>query len=201
MADERWSVPCVAMKQAREPRTVVLVEGLSDQRALEALAARRGRDLDAEGVAVVSIGGSKNVGRFLEHYGPRGLNVGVAGLCDAAEESDFQRGLSRNGFGADLTREELEELGFFVCVEDLEDELIRALGADAVLQVVEAQDELDAFRTFQRQPQWRRRTDEERLRRFFGTSSGRKIRSAPALVDALDLTRVPRPLDGLLAYV
>ena len=189
------------MKQARVPRTVVLVEGQSDQRALEALATRRGRDLDAEGVAVVSIGGSKNFARFLDHYGPHGLDLGLAGLCDAPEERDFQRGLSRNGFGADLTRAEMEELGFFVCVEDLEDELIRALGADTVLQVVEAQGELDAFRTFQRQPQWRGRTDEERLRRFFGTFSGRKIRSAPALVDALDLTRVPHPLDALLAYI
>ena len=189
------------MERSRDPRIVVLVEGLSDQRALEALAARRGRDLDAEGVAIMSIGGSKNIGRFLDHYGPQGLNVGLAGLCDAAEESDFQHGLSRNGFGADLTRAEMERLGFFVCVEDLEDELIRALGTEAVLQVVEAQGELDAFRTFQRQPQWRGRTDEERLRRFFGTFSGRKIRSAPALVDALDLARVPRPLDALLAYV
>ena len=189
------------MKQARDPRIVILVEGLSDQRAIEALAARRGRDLDAEGGAVVSIGGSKNIGRFLDHYGPRGLDIGLAGLCDAAEERDFQSGLSRNGFGADLTRAEMEELGFFVCVEDLEDELIRALGVDAVMHVVEAQGELGAFRTFQRQPQWRGRTDEERLRRFFGTFSGRKIRSAPALVDALDLTRVPPPLDALLAYV
>jgi hypothetical protein len=95
----------------------------------------------------------------------------------------------------------MEALGFFVCVEDLEDELIRALGADAVKQVIEAQGEIDAFRTFQRQPEWRGRTDEQRLRRFFGTNAGRKIRSAPALVDALDLTRVPRPLDALLAHV
>ena len=51
----------------------------------------------------MSIGGSKNIGRFLDHYGPRGLDVGLAGLCDATEESDFQHGLSRNGFGADLT--------------------------------------------------------------------------------------------------
>ncbi len=125
----------------------------------------------------------------------------MAGLCDAAEEHDFRQALTRNGFGADLTRAEMEALGFFVCVEDLEDELIRALGTEAVLRVVESEGELDAFRTFQRQPQWRGRTDEERLRRFFGTISGRKIRSASALVDALDLTRVPRPLDGLLAYV
>jgi len=189
------------MQPARDPRIVVLVEGLSDQRALEALAVRRARDLYAEGVAVVSIGGSKNIGRFLDHFGPRGLDIGVAGLCDAAEERDFQQGLARNGFGDDLSRAEMEDRGFFVCVEDLEDELIRALGTETVLRVVESQGELDAFRTFQRQPQWRERSDDERLRRFFGTTSGRKIRSGAALVEALDLTRVPRPLDGLLAFV
>jgi hypothetical protein len=189
------------MEKAPGPRTVVLVEGVSDQRALEALAERRGRDLAAEGVSVMPIGGSKNIGRFLDHYGPHGLDVGLAGLCDAAEEGDFRRGLERVGLGANLTRVEMETLGFFVCVEDLEDELIRALGTDAVERVVETQGELDAFRTFQRQPQWRGRTDEERFRRFFGTYSGRKIRSASALVDALDLTRVPLPLDALLAHV
>ena len=67
----------------------------------------------------MSIGGSKNIGRFLDHYGPRGLDIGLAGLCDAAEESDFQHGLSRNSFGAHLTRAGMEELGFFVCVEVL----------------------------------------------------------------------------------
>ena len=189
------------MEKAPGPRTVVLVEGVSDQRALEALAERRGRDLAAGGVSVVPIGGSKNIGRFLDHYGPHGLDVGMAGMCDAAEEGDFRRGLERVGLGANLTRAEMETLGFFVCVEDLEDELIRALGTDAVERVVETQGELDAFRTFQRQPQWRGRTDEERFRRFFGTYSGRKIRSASALVDALDLTRVPLPLDALLAHV
>lgn len=189
------------MEKAPAPWTVVLVEGASDQRALEALAERRDHDLAAEGVSIVPIGGSKNIGRFLDHYGPRGLDVGVAGLCDAAEEGDFRRGLERAGLGVNITREEMETLGFFVCVEDLEDELIRALGTDAVERVVETQGELDAFRTFQRQPQWRGRTDEERFRRFFGTYRGRKIRSASALVDALDLTRVPPPLDALLAHV
>ena len=149
----------------------------------------------------MSIGGSKNIGRFLDHYGPHGLNVGLAGLCDAAEEGDFRRGLERAGFGTDLTRTEMEAVGFFVCVEDLEDELIRALGIVAVERVVESQGELDAFRTFQRQPEWRGRTDEERFRRFFGTQSGRKVRSASALVQALDLARTPGPLDALLSHI
>ena len=41
-------------------RAVVLVEGVSDQAALEALARRRGRDLAAEGIEIVSMGGATN---------------------------------------------------------------------------------------------------------------------------------------------
>ncbi len=79
----------------------------------------------------------------------------------------MRRGLERAGLGADLTRAEMEALGFFVCVEDLEDELIRALGTVAVERVVESQGEgFDAFRTFQRQPQWRGRTGEEQLKHY-----------------------------------
>jgi len=51
------------------------------------------------------------------------------------------------------------------------------------------------------QPAWRGRSPEEQLRRFFGTFGGRKIRSAPVLVEALDLDRVPDPLGRLLAWV
>jgi hypothetical protein len=143
--------------QVGDARAVILVEGVSDQRALEALAARRGRDLAGEGVALVPIGGSKNIARAVERFGPAGLGLRLAGLCDAGEERDYRRGLERAGLGHDLTRDRLESLGFFVCVLDLEDELIRALGAEAVGSVIEAQGELDAFRTFLRQPQWRDR--------------------------------------------
>ena len=91
-------------------RAVVLVEGTSDQRALEALAERRGRDLEAERVALVPIGGAQAIGRFLRELD----GVKVAGLCDAGEEGDFRRALERAGLGADLTRDEMERLGFFV---------------------------------------------------------------------------------------
>ena len=180
--------------------TVVLVEGISDQVALEAIAARRGRALAAEGVAVVPMGGARNIRRFLELLGPGGLNLRLAGLCDAGEEGHFRRGLERAGLGVNLGRAEMEALGFYVCVADLEDELIRCLGAAGVEQVVEAQGELGSFRTFQQQPAWRARRSQEQLRRFIGTHSGRKVRYARLLVDALDLTSVPRPLDRVLAH-
>ena len=176
--------------------TVVLVEGVSDQRALETLASRRGRDLPAEGVSIVPMGGAQAIGRYLERLGPRGLGVRVAGLCDAAEEGDFRRGLERAGLGSNLTRTGMEQLGFYVCVADLEDELVRALGVAATEQVLDAQGELGSFRTFQKQPAKRAQSHEEQLWRFMWN---RKIRYARLLVEALDLDRVPQPLDRLLA--
>jgi hypothetical protein len=179
----------------------VLVEGISDRFALEALAERRGRDLHAEGVSVTPIGGAKNIGSFLDRFGPGGLGVRLAGLCDAAEEGDFQRGLERAGFGSGLSRADMEALGFYVCVEDLEDELIRALGAPTVERIVEEQGELGSFRTLQKQPAWLGRAAHDQLRRFMGSGGRRKIRYARLLVDALDLARVPRPLDRVLSHV
>lgn len=182
------------------PRAVVLVEGISDRRALEALAARRGRLLTADGVAVVAMDGAMNIGRFLERFGPQGADVSVAGLYDVAEEPDVRRGLQRAGFGSGTSPLELESFGFYACIEDLEDELIRAVGAEVVVGIVEERGELGPFRTLQKQPEWRGRHIEQQLRRFLGNSS-RKIDYAPLLVEALDLSKVPRPLDAVLAHV
>lgn len=179
-------------------RAVVLVEGVSDRLAVEALARRRGRDLDAEGVAVVPMGGAHAIGRFLERLGPGGHDVPLAGLCDAGEEAAWKRALERAGLASGLTRDGMEELGFYVCVADLEDELVRALGTDAVEAIVDAQGERSRFQTFQKQLEKRGLSLEEQLHGFMWN---RKIRYAPLLVDALDLTRVPRPLDLVLSRV
>jgi hypothetical protein len=150
---------------------------------------------------VLPIGGAQAIGRFLHRFGPEGLDVRLAGLCDAAEEGDFRRGLERAGLGSDLTREDLERLGFYVCDADLEEELIRALGSAAVEWVIDAQGDLGSFRTMQKQPAWQGRPVEEQLRRFMGSGGRRKIRYARFLVEALDLDHVPRPLDLVLAHV
>jgi hypothetical protein len=184
-----------------EQRAVVLVEGASDRAALETLAMRRGMDLDNDGIAIVAMGGASNIVHFLEVLGPHGRDLAVAGLFDAAEVGDIQRGLERAGLGQHLDPAELESFGFYMCVEDLEDELIRHLGVDAVQRVIHAQGESAALRTFQRQPAQRERTSEQQLRRFMGTRSGRKIRYGRLLVEALDLDHVPRPLDEVLAHV
>jgi hypothetical protein len=179
-----------------DPKAAVLVEGTSDKVALETLALRSGRDLEAEGVAVLAIGGAQAIGRFLARFDD---GVKLAGLCDAGEEADFRRALEVAGLGASLTREAMERLGFFVCEQDLEDELIRALGADTVERIVEAQGDLRAFRTLQKQPEWRGRPAEQQLRRFMGSGGRRKTRYARFLVEALELDRMPRPLVGVLA--
>jgi len=167
------------------PNAVVLVEGPSDRIALETLAARRGLDLTAEGVNIVAIGGAQAIERTL-----RGLTgVRVAGLYDVAEERDVLRGLERAGQGAD---------GFFACDPDLEGELVRALGTKRMLELVEARGQLGAFRTYRKQPAQRAKPLEAQLH---GWLHNWKIRYAAPLVEALDLDRVPRPLEQVLAHV
>ena len=166
----------------------MLVEGTSDQGAVETLARRRGRDLAAERVAVVPMGGYGNLPRVLAEY--EGLLL--AGLYDAPVERHFLRALRCAG------RDELERAGFFACTRDLEDELTRAVGPDGVQHVLAEQNELRAFRTYQKQPAHRARPLEEQLHGFMWN---RKQAYAVLLVEALDLTQVPRPLDRVLAYV
>lgn len=183
------------------PRAVVLVEGLSDRSALEVLARRRGRHLVDERVQIVAMSGATNIGHYLERYGPPGLGVTVAGLYDLAEERFFRQALERVGLGAELSRAGLEALGFFMCSKDLEDELIRAVGAQEVQGIVEAEGELTSFRRLQRQPAQRDRSLHDQLRRLMGGRSGNKYRYARLMVEAVDLDRVPRPLDAVLDYV
>ncbi|MFD4240284.1 TOPRIM nucleotidyl transferase/hydrolase domain-containing protein [Streptomyces sp. NPDC058525] len=171
-------------------RTAVLLEGASDLAAVEALAARRGRDLAAEGVCVVSMGGAMSVGRYAGLLGPTGLGLRLTGLCDERERPFFDRGLARAG---------AERGDVFVCVADLEEELIRALGAPKVEEIVQAEGDLRAWQTFMRQPAHHGRPARQQLRRFLGTKKGRKIRYGRLLVEALDHDQVPAPLDGLLA--
>jgi hypothetical protein len=151
----------------------------------------------------VPIGGAHAIGRFLTRFGPQGANVKLAGLYDVGEENVVRRAFQRAGFGSrfPLTRTDIEKLGFYVCVLDLEDELIRALGAASVEDVIEGQRELGPFRTLQKQPAWRGQSIESQLRRFMGSGATRKIRYARLLVDALDPTQAPRPLCRLLARV
>lgn len=152
---------------------VILVEGASDKAALEVVAARRGDPVGD--LPIVAMGGATNVRRFAARYGPH-----VVGLCDDAERRDFIR--------AGITP--------FVCVADLEDEMIRALGIPAVEAVIDDLGESRRLATFRKQPARREQLTD--LRRFIATRSGGKLRYARAFAQAMDLARVPVPLTGVL---
>jgi len=190
-----------ALAKTAGARAVILVEGVSDQIALETLAVRRGRDLGAEGIVVLPVGGIHAVTRFLRQFGPEGEGVRLAGLCDAGEEDILRRGLATAHVGSPRTRADMERMSFHVCVEDLEDELIRAVGAARVIELFGSQGDLRSFRSMRRQPAWRGRSTEAQLRRFLGAGSQRKLRYARLLVEAVDPGGLPRPLDAVLADV
>ena len=159
---------------------VILVEGITDRIALEAVAAKLGLDLAAPGIEIVPIGGAQAIRRAAAHFdGER-----VVGLCDAGEERWFRRVLGDAAF---------------VCTADLEDELIRALGPAGVEEVAAVQGDLETFRNFQQQPAWRGRPVDAQLRRWLQASDGRNKRYPPLLVAALQLNEIPAPLAGVLA--
>ena len=160
--------------------SVVLVEGITDRLALEAVAAKLGLDLAAAGVEIVPIGGAQAIRRAATQY----EGEYVVGLCDAGEERYFRRVLGDAAY---------------VCTADLEDELIRALGPAGVEQVAAAQGELETFRSFQNQLAWRGRPVAAQLRRWVQASDGRNKRYPPLLIAALAAEKIPRPLAGVLA--
>ncbi|HEU5475646.1 MAG TPA: TOPRIM nucleotidyl transferase/hydrolase domain-containing protein [Actinophytocola sp.] len=181
---------------------VVLVEGISDQIALETAAVGRGRDLEAERIVVMPIGGAHAIGRVLTNLGPLGTRVRLAGLYDLREEEVFRRGLVALQVGSPRTRTDLEQLGFYCCVNDLEEELIRAVGTAGVEALFDAQGDLRSFRSFQSQPAWRGRQPGAQLYRFVRSSSVRNLRYARLLVEAaVGRDTLPRPLDALLTAV
>lgn len=182
-------------------RAVILVEGVSDQLAVQDLAQRLDRDLAGEGVAVIPMQGATNIAHYLRRYGPPGLDLRLAGLCDAGEAGYVGRALHRAGICPDASTVAMRASGFFVCTRDLEDELIRAVGIEGVERVIAAEGEIRSLRTLQRQPAQRSRSAADQLRRFMGGRSGNKHRYARLLTEALDLERIPGALKGVLQAV
>ena len=178
--------------------TLVLVEGDSDAGAVRALADRLGCDLELGRTEVRSADGVSNFSRLLSEFVRTHPRATYCGMYDVADEWHVRRALAQAGIPI-APDEPLESFGFFACVADLEDELIRALGAEVVEGVIQAQGELKSFRRFQVMPQHRRTPTHQQLHRFLGTRATRKIRLARHLVEALDLARLPRPLVQLAA--
>lgn len=187
-----------ALDRATESAVAILVEGVSDLMAVEAVAVRRGVDLSGHGVVVVPIGGASAIGTFLKLLGPGGHGLRLTGLCDLAEELVFANAVCAAGLADVPDRAALEKAGFFVCVEDLEDELVRAAGRDRVESLLDSQGDLGSFRTLQRQPAWRDRGFTHQVRRYLGAGARRKLRYARLLVSSLEADQIPRPLNRVL---
>jgi hypothetical protein len=187
-------MPTAASGTASASRAVILVEGPSDQVAVEVLAERRGHDLARSGVAVVAIGGATNLRASLAKTGP---DVRLAGLGDIGEVAVYGRTLSGAGVSRGPSRQDLEEVGFYMCVVDLEDELIRALGAAKTRSIVERDDTPGSFRSYQRQPAHREEPVDLQLRGFV---TNWKIEYARLFVGELNLEHVPKPLQAVLDY-
>jgi hypothetical protein len=112
-ADGGSGSPVGAASHALAPgvdlRAVVLVEGTSDKLAVETLAKRRCRNLEAEGISIVPIGGAQAIGRFITQFGPQGLDLKLAGLCDAdIETQPFEIGACEVGAEAGSLETALE---------------------------------------------------------------------------------------------
>ncbi|MFD7026024.1 TOPRIM nucleotidyl transferase/hydrolase domain-containing protein [Promicromonospora sukumoe] len=194
--------------------TAVLVEGESDRAAVEALAARRGLPLARRGVQVVAMGGITNIGHHLVALlgssagatpetatgtiAAKGLRIG--GLYDAAEERFVVKGLDRVGLRPAASATPLSEHGFFRCDRDLEDELIRAVGVDAFVELIAAEGERRSFERLQGQPVQRDWSVAQQLHRFLGSKAGRKEYYGRRLAEVLPLDRIPKPLEALLRW-
>ena len=195
------TVPCPSSERHHiRMRSVVFVEGPTDELALALAARRSGNDLANEGISIVPINGAHALGRHLARVAEM-PETRFAGLYDEGEEDVIRRHLERAGYGAGLDRRRLEALGFFACCADLEEELIRAAGRVIVASVIEREGDARAWQTFRKQYTWRERPVEEQFRRFIRSASERNGRYIRAMIEAIEPERLPRPLLSVLDHV
>lgn len=178
-------------------RRVVFVEGITDYQALRAIAATLGRNLDAEGIAVVSLDGAASLATFLQIMGPQGLNLAISGICDADYEADWCMYLSDAGVPA-TTRQDLNAHGFYVSDVDLEDELVTALGTTAAQLVFSNDGATARFQGYAGQAANQGQSLHEQIRGFAQT---KKAYWTPRLAAAVTPASVPTSIQDLLDHV
>ncbi len=180
-----------ALSRIDGARTMVLVEGISDQIAVETLADRLGVDFDQAAVVVVPIGGAQAIARYVERFGSTGIRL--LGLCDRSERAYYSQAFGRlDGIGGHR---------YFVCESDLEEELIRAVDEADIEALLESHDDLRAFRTLQKQPMWREQPFPDQIHRWLRSVASRNLRYARWLLLAADDDRLPAPLVDLVGTV
>ncbi|MTD43641.1 AAA family ATPase [Conexibacter sp. W3-3-2] len=177
--------------------TVLFVEGASDLLALRVIARTIGVDLDARGVAVISLDGAGLLSTYLRLLGPQGLDIAVSGLCDLDAEADWIAKLA--GAGLTVTdRASFNTAGFFVCDLDLEAELVRAVGAHQVEAVINAEGASHQLAAFCALPGNTGLSRDDQLAGFLRKA---KTRWAPLVSALVTSTNVPSPIHDLLTHV
>lgn len=177
-----------AMLAAEDARTVVLVEGISDQIAVDAMLARSGRDAAAEQIVVIPIGGAQAVAKYVSEFATSD-DVTIVGLCDEAEAGFFAE-----AFAAPIG-------SYFVCAPDLEAELIRSFEPAELEAIIEAHGELKSLRTMQKQAAWRDQPFDQQVHRWIRARAVRSSRYSAILIEAAAEDRLPRPLRDLVARI
>lgn len=189
----RYATPNTA--EAYFARAVILVEGEGDRLALSHLAGLLGRDLDAEGISLIAMGGKTLFRHFLKLLGPRGLGIRLAAMCDADAEAKWAAALRAEGVVTATSRHDLEAAGVFVCDPDLEAEFVTLLGEATVEALITSLGDEDAFAQFSDHPKRADAPKAELLRKFV-----HKTDYAIPLVDTAG-ARAPRPLLEVLDCV
>ena len=178
-----------ALAAAVDATVVVLVEGISDQIAVDAMLARSDRGLD-DLVVAVPIGGAQAVDKALARFSERD-DLMVLGLCDYAEANFFAKAFEAHGLDGN----------YFVCNPDLEAELIAAFEPAELEAIIEAQGELKSLRIMQKQAAWRDRRFGEQAHRWIRARALRSSRYASVLIATADEDRLPKPLRELVARI
>jgi len=181
-------------------RTVILVEGVSDKLALEAAAELSGVSLDGKGVSIVSVDGGNTLRMYLRLFGGEGFGLDLVGMCDEDKEGVWQRDLSDAGYGDVPDRAAMEHLHFYVACQDLEDELVRALGDQETEECIREQGDSTKLSKFSGQPKQAGKSRHDQLRAFLQVRD-RKARYAPLLVDRLTEAALPDVLRKVLSNV
>ena len=120
VAEHWWTA---ATLEPLTSRAVILVEGVADRVIVEATARAMGVDLDRLGITVTEVNGAGSFKHAIRLFGSEGFGVPILGLVDLNEAD-----IPADALGIDPLN--LNAKFFWVCSADLEEECVRALGAE-----------------------------------------------------------------------
>ncbi|QSB23680.1 ATP-dependent nuclease [Curtobacterium sp. 24E2] len=178
-------------------RRVVAVEGLSDRIILERIAEVTGRQLDRLGVSVLEVVGSGDMGPIEKLFGDQGFQIPMSRLIDVDAADRVARELG-------VERKALPSRSVWVSDADLEDEYVRALGAETAWAAIRDSGQFDGGELALSSPDGSVPTVEA-IASFCRNKKarGRKVKAALAVMSSLDAenSRAVQSIEKLLTEV